>query len=88
MQNQQQATVLTTREWVITLLIRVIPVVGFVMLFVWAFGDQENQNRANWAKASLILIAIGIVLVTFCMILFWGAIAALLVSRNGENIDI
>jgi hypothetical protein len=88
MENQQQATVLTTREWVVTLLIRVIPVVGFVMLFVWAFGNQENQNRANWAKASLILIAIGIVLVTFCMILFWGAIAALIMSRNGENIDI
>jgi hypothetical protein len=88
MENQQQATVLTTREWVITLLIRVIPLVGFIMLFVWAFGNQENQNKANWAKASLILIAIGLVLVTFCMILFGGAIAALIMSRNGENIDI
>jgi hypothetical protein len=88
MENQQEATVLTTREWVITLLIRIIPVVGFIMLFVWAFGNQENQNKANWAKASLILIAIGLVLVTFCMILFGGTIAALIMSRNGENIDI
>jgi hypothetical protein len=88
MENQQEATVLTTRERVITLLIRIIPVVGFIMLFVWAFGNQENQNKANWAKASLILIAIGLVLVTFCMILFGGTIAALIMSRNGENIDI
>lgn len=87
MQNQQEATVLSTREWVITLLIRLIPVVGFIMLFVWAFGNQENQNKANWAKASLIMIAIGLVLATFFMILFGGAIAALIMSQ-GENIDI
>jgi hypothetical protein len=88
MENQQQATVLSTREWVITLLIRIIPVVGFIMLFVWAFGNQENQNKANWAKASLIMIAVALVLVTFCMILFGGAIAALIMSRGGDSVDI
>jgi hypothetical protein len=88
MENQQQQTVLSTREWVITLLIRIIPVVGFVMLFIWAFGNNENQNKANWAKASLIMMAIGLVLVIFCMILFGGAIAALIMSRGGDNIDI
>jgi hypothetical protein len=88
MENQQQQTVLSTREWVITLLIRIIPVVGFIMLFIWAFGNNENQNKANWAKASLIMMAIGLVLVIFCMILFGGAIAALIMSRGGDNIDI
>jgi cell division protein FtsW (lipid II flippase) len=68
------APVLSTKDWVITLLISFIPIVGFVMLFVWAFGSNENPNKANWAKAALIWMAIGFVL----MFLLWGTIAAII----------
>jgi hypothetical protein len=88
MENQQQATVMSTREWVITLLIRIIPIVGFIMLFVWAFGNNENQNKANWAKATLIWIAIGLVIGIFIMIAFGGMIAAMIMSQGGDNVDI
>lgn len=88
MENQQQAPVLSTSEWVVTLLIRIIPLAGFVMLFVWAFGNQENQNRANWAKASLIIIAISLALVTLCAILFGSAITAMLMTRERNNYEI
>jgi hypothetical protein len=32
------------------------------MLFVWAFGSNTNESKANWAKAALIwfVIIIGI----------------------------
>jgi hypothetical protein len=28
------------------------------MLFTWAFGDNTNVNKSNWAKASLLMILI------------------------------
>ena len=39
-----------------------IPVLGLVMLFVWSFGESFNRNTKNFARASLILIIIMIVL--------------------------
>ena len=38
-----------------------IPLVGLIMMFVFGFG-QGNVNRKNFARAYLILIAIGFVL--------------------------
>jgi hypothetical protein len=77
------APALSTKDWVITLLISFIPIVGFVMLFVWAFGSGENPNKANWAKATLIWYAIGMVLV----FLLWGTIAAIFLGgvMDGQN---
>ncbi|MDR9399209.1 hypothetical protein [Salibacter sp.] len=47
------------------------------MLFVWGFGGNTNPNKANWAKAALIWLAIAIVLniigfVTFGSLAFLG----------------
>ncbi len=66
MENQTITPVLNTKEWIITILIASLPVIGLVMLFVWAFSDDTNPNKANWAKARLIWCAIGIV---FCLLL-------------------
>ena len=60
-------------EWMLTMLICFIPVVNIVMLFVWAFGPNTNASKANWAKASLIWMLVGIVL----SILFIGALMSL-----------
>ncbi len=56
-----------TGDWVLTMLIMAIPIVGFVMLFVWAFGSGTKPSKANWAKASLIwmLIAVGFYAILF-----------------------
>ncbi len=76
--NPQSQGVLTIGEWMITLLIAAIPLVGFIMLFVWAFGGNTNVNKANWAKATLIWFAI--ILGLYLLIaIFFGL--ALLSSR-------
>jgi cell division protein FtsW (lipid II flippase) len=51
---------LTVGDWFLTTLIIAIPLVGIVMLFVWAFSENTNVNKANWAKASLLWLVIGI----------------------------
>lgn len=81
MENQGQAQVMSTKDWMITLLIFSLPLIGFVMLFVWAFGSNENPNKANWAKAALIWAAIWCVLV----VIFWGSIMAAFLARGGYD---
>jgi hypothetical protein len=61
-------------DWMLTMLICIIPLVNIVMLFVWAFSAETNTSKANWAKASLIWMAIGIVIGIFV----FGAIFAVL----------
>ena len=78
MENQTQAQVMSTKDWMITLLIVSIPLVGFIMLFVWAFGSGENPNKSNFSKAALIWTAIWCVLA----ILFYGSLAAILFSAG------
>ena len=43
-------------EWLITFIIFSIPIIGFIMLFVWAFGDNTKISKRNWARAMLISI--------------------------------
>ncbi len=47
-------------EWLLTLFLMVIPIVNIVLLFIWAFSTDTNPSKANWAKASLIVMATGI----------------------------
>ena len=75
MENQTQETsVMTVQDWVITILIVSLPVIGLIMLFVWGFGSGTNQNKANFAKASLIWAAIGFGLAILFMMVFGAAI--------------
>ncbi|MDD8018160.1 MAG: hypothetical protein PHP42_07290 [Bacteroidota bacterium] len=76
MQNQQQSPTITIGEWMLTLFIAAIPIVGLVMLFVWGFGSETNTTKANFAKASLIFAAIVIIL----WVLVFGAIVTAILS--------
>lgn len=57
MNNEQPVRV---GNWLITMLIMCIPLVNFIMLFVWAFGGDVETSKANWAKASLLWMLIGL----------------------------
>lgn len=86
--ENQQAPVIGVKDWVITYLISAIPIVGFVMLFVWAFSSSENPNKSNWAKAALIWTAIVMVFTFFIVLLLWGTIAAIIMGAAGSGNDI
>jgi len=68
-------------DWMITILISAIPLVGLIMLFVWAFGGGAPASKKNWAIATLIWYAIAIVLLIIFFIIF-GAILASLFSTS------
>lgn len=53
---------LSLKDWIITLLITFIPVVNFIMYLVWAFGQDTHPSKKNWARASLIWLAVSLLL--------------------------
>lgn len=78
-QNQighQQAPIVSVKEWLITNLIMMIPLVNIVMMLVWAFGSNTNPNKANYFKATLILFAIVMAIYLVLAVVFFGSVAA------------
>lgn len=71
-------TTITIGEWVLTTFLMMIPCVGIIMTFVWAFGDTKNTkpSKSNYAKAMLIWYAVSIVISIFC----WSTLAASITS--------
>ncbi len=63
-------------DWIISVLVTKIPIIGFIMLIVWAVDSNTEPNKANWAKAELIVkfIAIGIAIL-FISIIGFGVFA-------------
>jgi hypothetical protein len=61
-------------EWFLTIFLTAIPLVGLVLLFVWAFGSTTNPSKANWAKASLAWAAIGIVIYLIVFVVIIGIV--------------
>lgn len=73
---------LSVGQYIGMYLIQLIPVVGFILLLVWAFSADTNLNKKNWAKAMLIIMLIGIALTIVISIAMGGMIAALLNSAS------
>jgi len=69
-------------EWILTILLTAIPLIGFIMLFIWAFGGNTKPSKSNWAKATLIWFAVMIFIYVFIAIVFG---AALLTLADGFN---
>ena len=69
--------VMTMGEWLITLIVLAIPCVNVIMYFVWAFGNG-NENRKNFCRAGLIVMAVGIVLTLILYAVVGASLAAAL----------
>jgi predicted permease len=62
-------------DWIVTYLLMCIPLVGIIMLFVWAFGSDTRPSRKTWAQATLILLLV----IPVLWFLFIGSVFAALV---------
>ena len=72
---------MTMGEWMITLLIMLIPCANIIMAFVWAFSSTEKKSKSNFFKAYLIFMAIVIVLSILAVIVV-GVFTASVVSSS------
>jgi len=57
--------------WILTYIIMGIPLIGLIMMFVWAFGEKTKADPTfrNWAKAELLILLIATILSSLAMFL-------------------
>ncbi|MCJ7766384.1 MAG: hypothetical protein MUP09_10645 [Thiovulaceae bacterium] len=60
MNNSELERPMTIGDWILTWILLSIPVVGVIMLFVWALGSNVQKSKQNFARA------------TFVVVLFWS----------------
>lgn len=58
-------------HWIVILLLPYIPIIGtfayFVLLLVWAFGRTASITRKNWARASLVMLVVAIIFLSYTL---------------------
>jgi xanthine/uracil permease len=69
----------------LTIFITIIPLVNLIMYFVWAFGSDTHPSKKNWAKASLIWLAIAIVLYIIIFAIFGAAMMSSMNNNVGPD---
>ena len=57
-----------------------IPIVGIVMLFIYAFGGTSNKNLRNYARSYFCIILLYVII--FIILLSTGVLSALLSGRR------
>ena len=64
-------------EWVLAMVLMMIPCVNIVMMFVWAFSSTEKKSKSNFFKAYLIFfgISMGVMLFAWIAIVFFAMLA-------------
>ncbi|MEM7551380.1 MAG: hypothetical protein AAF363_16990 [Bacteroidota bacterium] len=76
MENAEGSSVMSVKDWAITVFIAGIPFIGFIMLFIWGFGSGTDPNKANFAKGALLVILIFFVLYAIFFAVFGAAMFA------------
>jgi uncharacterized membrane protein len=79
--NQQNTKVMSYGDWALTIFIAALPLIGLIMLLVWAFGSDTDIVKKNWAKGKLLLALIGFI-IAFAFLFFFGGLAMLGALNN------
>jgi hypothetical protein len=78
--SAREASPVSLGDWIITLIVLAIPIVGIVMLFVWGFSGSTHPSKQNYCRAALILVAVAFVL---WLVFFFTIGASLLHAAMG-----
>ncbi len=72
---------MTVGQWVLTIFLSSLGIIGLILLFVWGFSGDTPQPKKNYARAMLIMMAIAVGLV----ILMYIGIFACALSCAGSD---
>lgn len=76
-------TEMTVGQWVLTIFLSGLGIIGLVLLFVWGFSDSTPISKKNYARAMLIWQAIAIGLVILLYVGMFACAATCLGSTGG-----
>ncbi|WGK65428.1 hypothetical protein [Croceiramulus getboli] len=73
--SQEPQPRMTYKDWALNIFLASLPLIGFILLLVWAFGDDSNPTRKEWAKGYLFIFLIYLIIIILFMVLFGGLAA-------------
>ncbi len=73
---------ITTKGYIGIMLLMCIPIVGLILMIVWACGGCKKINKKNFARATLIVMAISLVL-SLILGLVFGSVAKSALASAG-----
>lgn len=56
--NTEVAPIVRIEEWLLMILVTLIPVINFIVLGIFAFKNKGNSNLRNFARAAFGLITV------------------------------
>lgn len=75
-------------EWIIAVLVKRLPLIGLIMLIVWATDKNTDPDKANWAKAELIVkLIIFALVIIFIAVIGFGVFSKLAEDVNWSDFD-
>ena len=77
----QESKIMSPKEWALTIFLASLPIIGFILVLVWAFDSSTDLQKKNWAKGTLLLMVIYFVLAMLFLFMFGGM--ALLAGLSG-----
>ncbi len=75
---------MTVGNWVLTIFLSGLGIIGIILLFVWGFSDNTPTAKKNYARAMLIWQAIAVGLI----IIFYVGLFACVAALGGSMSDI
>lgn len=70
--EQQESNVMSYKEWALTIFLASIPIVGLILVLIWAFDSGTRINKKNWAKGTLLLMVIYFIIFMLFLFMFGG----------------
>jgi len=70
--NQELEKPVSTGDWILSLIVLCIPIVGFIIMLVWAFGGTPSSSKRNFCRAQLFFLLLFIALSLLFLFAFGG----------------
>lgn len=84
--QEEPAPIMTFGDWLVTLLIMIVPLLNIIMLIIWATDRFTNPSKSNWAKAYLVIIGIQIIIAMFFIGMMIGSVSQLMSGLNESGL--
>ena len=70
--SQENTPAMSYKEWALTIFLASLPMIGFILVLVWAFDSSTNIHKKNWAKGNLLIMVIAMIMIFSFLFLFGG----------------